>query len=82
MISYAREINALGGCAASNDHDAVVHTSGYNEAIGHATEIAEFADATIEELVETIEDILTGGYNLKAWVTDASTLLMRIRGQS
>jgi hypothetical protein len=84
MISYARKIDALGGGAHEDDHDALVHTSGYNEAIGHATEIAEDADAMIAELYETINDLLQpGGYTtLKAWANDAETLLTRIRGRS
>lgn len=81
MTPFARKIDALGGVPASDDYDAVVHTSGYNEAIGHATPIAEDADALIEELVETLSQLLYGHvHSLSEWTRDAETLLRRVRG--
>ncbi len=65
MPTIAREIDALGGAPASDDHDAVVWNSGYDRALELAEPIAENADALVEELLELIEDMLNGNRRLE-----------------
>lgn len=81
MISFARKIDALGGAAMSSSASDRLFNEGHSYAITAAIEIAEDADAMIDELIEMIEDVLTGGRVLQAWVTDAETLLRRIRSR-
>lgn len=81
MPTVAREIDALGGVAASDDHDAVVWTSGYNRALEDAEPIAENADALIEELMECVNDMLDGNRTLKRWTEEATTLVVRARSR-
>ena len=73
MPTVAREIDALGGAGAGSWHD------GYHEALTSAETIAENADALIEELLETIDDILVGNTTLAVWVKQAQLVLTRAR---
>jgi hypothetical protein len=79
MPTIAREIDALGGVPASDDHDAVVWTSGYNKALEDAEPIAEFADALVEELRELIEDMLNGTRRLETWTADARRIVTSVK---
>jgi hypothetical protein len=69
-------INVLGApdTACTTDRER-----GYCEAIDECLDIAEDADAIIQELAETIDDMLTGPHRLKAWAEDAELLLSRLR---
>lgn len=47
----------------------------YNLALTAALDIAENADALIEELLECVANALSGGVGLEHWVKDARTLV-------
>lgn len=90
MPTVAREIDALGGTFDGYADDRggqyePAYIDGYNaghlNALEAADPIAEFADALIEELLECIDDALTGAYPLNRWCTNAATLISRARSR-
>lgn len=69
MPTIERQIDALGG---ADSHPEFV------AALDAAAPIAAEADALVEELMEWIEDILTG-VPLATWATEAQIMLARLK---
>lgn len=75
--TFYDRINVLGAPASACTTD---NERGYSEGIEACLEIAEDADAMVDELVEAIEDALRGNYlDLGRWCADAKTLVERIK---
>jgi hypothetical protein len=76
MATIARQIDALGGAAVGD------WSKGYTAALEAAEPIAEIADAQIAELIEIIEDALTGNFgDLAKWATDARRTVNGIKAE-
>lgn len=73
MPTVAREIDALGGSGEGAYH------AGFIAALDAADPIAEAADALIEDLLEAMELVLTGGEPLHRWADRAYILVHSAR---
>lgn len=74
MPTIERQIDALGGT-----HSDPVYGDGYDDALRVAGQIAADADALVEELIETIEDVLYGRQTLSRWAADAESMIDRVK---
>lgn len=78
MATIERQIDALGGAPeGTGEYNAGYH-DGYTRALEAAMEIGRDADALVDELLETITDILDGQRILERWASDARTLVIRV----
>lgn len=75
MATYERRIDALGGTYAGPG----TYADGHSDALTAACEIAQEADDVITELVECIDDLLSGGYPLAQWAGYAEKLTAGIK---
>lgn len=77
MSTHYDSMNLLGSprTAARNDFE-----HGYNQALEQCLDIAQDADAEIEELLGLIEEILDGGFHsLNNWADEAKRVSGGIR---
>lgn len=74
MPTIERQIDALGG-----SHSDPVYGDGYNDALTAALGVARDADALVEELIEWLEDALTGGVPLEKWAREATAMITRLK---
>lgn len=82
MATITRKIDALGGAASSSEPLHLAFNHGWNSVLELAKPIAELADAQIAELIEIIEDALTGNFgDLAKWATDARRTVNGIKAE-
>lgn len=80
MVTYARRIDALGGTCAEKSED---WNEGYNTALTDAEDIGGEADDVIAELVETLNEIVTGTTgDLHRWAEQAGMLVRRVQART
>lgn len=80
MATIERRIDALGGAPnGPSDYD-VAFNEGHSEALGKAIEIGAEADATIDELIDWVEDVLDGRFSdLASWAERARTTINQMK---
>lgn len=79
MSTFERQIAALGGSHNETTEYGAGYSDGHSRAIEDATRIGASADALIDELLETIVDVLDGRQSLDKWGPYARALVIRVK---